>query len=83
MVLMAMLPHSHKYHNVLNALIIDTKIGVIIKKVHLLEHIKIVHSVHVFKPIAYSRHKPPQPNSLLFEQIITNAIHRAESIFRS
>jgi hypothetical protein len=31
-----------EFLSVLNALIIDTKIGVIIKKVHLLEHINIV-----------------------------------------
>jgi hypothetical protein len=31
-----------EFLSILNALIIDTKIGVIIKNVHLLEHIKIV-----------------------------------------
>jgi hypothetical protein len=37
------LKHVGEFLSVLNALIIDTKIGVIIKKVHLLEHIKIIH----------------------------------------
>jgi hypothetical protein len=34
--------NMYEFLNVLNALIIDTKISVVIKKVHFLEHIKIV-----------------------------------------
>jgi hypothetical protein len=42
-----------EFLSVLNALIIDTKIGVIIKKVHLLEHIKMVTCARMVSPFLH------------------------------